>query len=74
MTSPGPAPTVTPTPAFGDPGTHHLVCGTNPLLILWFNRREKIPLNLGQGCGARSGLRSRNPEEGGLPTFMACFK
>lgn len=30
-------PMVTSTPAFSDPGTHHLVCGTNPLLILWFN-------------------------------------
>lgn len=30
----------------------------------------KIPLNLSQGCGERSGLRSRNPEVGGASQLL----
>lgn len=37
MTSPGPDSLSDLHSAFSDPGTHHLICGTNTLLILWFN-------------------------------------
>lgn len=74
MTSPGPAPTVTPTPAFGDPGTHHLVCGTNPLLILWFNWREKNPPEPRPRVWGALWAPEPEPGGGGPPNFYGLLQ